>query len=205
MRQMNLFIKRGEVFYRYSIKVDFVFCLFIIQKSFCVSKYFYLCEKYSFMANEETANLDTNIIHITIKSVIISLRKTLNKGLSVYAFYSQIGKEQCQPPLNVLTQFERVIHLSFAPHQRRIGGAGQAWVKIGRTNASSSRKVYCMDDYDFIDIEHEALVLVVTSTFGNGDPPENGEVRSDHISFCFIPVIAGQFCGRKKKAPDQSI
>lgn len=40
------------------------------------------------MANEETANLDTNIIHITIKSVIISLRKTLNKGLSVYAFYS---------------------------------------------------------------------------------------------------------------------
>uniref|UniRef100_A0A2P2IBF2 Nitric oxide synthase n=3 Tax=Hirondellea gigas TaxID=1518452 RepID=A0A2P2IBF2_9CRUS len=36
-------------------------------------------------------------------------------------------------------------------------------------------QVYCMDDYDIIDIEHEALVLVVTSTFGNGDPPENGE------------------------------
>ncbi|XP_047740662.1 nitric oxide synthase, salivary gland-like, partial [Hyalella azteca] len=26
-----------------------------------------------------------------------------------------------------------------------------------------------------INIEHETLVLVVTSTFGNGDPPENGE------------------------------
>ncbi|MCL4139821.1 UNVERIFIED_CONTAM: hypothetical protein GTU68_052206, partial [Idotea baltica] len=37
-------------------------------------------------------------------------------------------------------------------------------------------QVYCMTDYDIIDIEHEALVLVVTSTFGNGDPPENGEV-----------------------------
>lgn len=33
-----------------------------------------------------------------------------------------------------------------------------------------------MADYDLINIEHEALVLVVTSTFGNGDPPENGEV-----------------------------
>ncbi|XP_064613409.1 nitric oxide synthase 1-like [Liolophura sinensis] len=36
-------------------------------------------------------------------------------------------------------------------------------------------RVVCMDEYDVIDLEHEALVLVVTSTFGNGDPPENGE------------------------------
>lgn len=35
-----------------------------------------------------------------------------------------------------------------------------------------------MDDYDVVDLEHETLVLVVTSTFGNGDPPENGEVSS---------------------------
>lgn len=38
--------------------------------------------------------------------------------------------------------------------------------------------VYCMEDYDISNIEHEALLLVVTSTFGNGDPPENGLVRS---------------------------
>jgi sulfite reductase alpha subunit-like flavoprotein len=38
-------------------------------------------------------------------------------------------------------------------------------------------QVYCMADYDMSSIEHEALLLVVTSTFGNGDPPENGEVR----------------------------
>jgi sulfite reductase alpha subunit-like flavoprotein len=37
-------------------------------------------------------------------------------------------------------------------------------------------QVYCMADYDMSSIEHEALLLVVTSTFGNGDPPENGEV-----------------------------
>ena len=33
-----------------------------------------------------------------------------------------------------------------------------------------------MDSYDIISLEHESLVLVITSTFGNGDPPENGEV-----------------------------
>ncbi|XP_059483538.1 nitric oxide synthase-like protein isoform X3 [Neocloeon triangulifer] len=39
-------------------------------------------------------------------------------------------------------------------------------------------QVYCMQDYDMSSVEHEALLLVVTSTFGNGDPPENGEVEN---------------------------
>lgn len=33
-----------------------------------------------------------------------------------------------------------------------------------------------MAKYDISNIEHEALLLVITSTFGNGDPPESGEV-----------------------------
>ncbi|XP_062874328.1 nitric oxide synthase, brain [Trichomycterus rosablanca] len=36
-------------------------------------------------------------------------------------------------------------------------------------------KVMSMEEYDVVHLEHETLVLVVTSTFGNGDPPENGE------------------------------
>lgn len=38
-----------------------------------------------------------------------------------------------------------------------------------------------MSDYDISNIEHEALLLVITSTFGNGDPPENGEVEFSFI------------------------
>ena len=37
-------------------------------------------------------------------------------------------------------------------------------------------QVVCMQDYANPEMENEQLVLIVTSTFGNGDPPENGEV-----------------------------
>lgn len=49
-------------------------------------------------------------------------------------------------------------------------------------------QVYCMADYDISSIEHEALLLVVTSTFGNGDPPENGEVN------IYVINITENFC-----------
>nr|KAI8753849.1 nitric oxide synthase [Biomphalaria glabrata] len=42
-------------------------------------------------------------------------------------------------------------------------------------------KVLCMEDYDVSSLEHESLVLVVTSTFGNGEPPENGEMLSKSL------------------------
>jgi len=33
-----------------------------------------------------------------------------------------------------------------------------------------------MDEYNISDLEKETLLLVVTSTFGNGDSPNNGKV-----------------------------
>lgn len=39
-----------------------------------------------------------------------------------------------------------------------------------------------MSDYDLASLEHEALLLIVTSTFGNGDPPENGELFAKHLA-----------------------
>ncbi|XP_015277399.1 PREDICTED: nitric oxide synthase, inducible [Gekko japonicus] len=38
-----------------------------------------------------------------------------------------------------------------------------------------SPKVICMDSYNLSDLEKETLLLVVTSTFGNGDSPSNGK------------------------------
>uniref|UniRef100_A0A8B9I9E5 Nitric oxide synthase n=1 Tax=Anser brachyrhynchus TaxID=132585 RepID=A0A8B9I9E5_9AVES len=37
-------------------------------------------------------------------------------------------------------------------------------------------KILCMDEYNITDLEKETLLLVVTSTFGNGDSPNNGKV-----------------------------
>lgn len=42
-------------------------------------------------------------------------------------------------------------------------------------------QVLSMDEYDISNIEHEALLLVITSTFGNGDPPENGEAFAQNL------------------------
>ena len=38
----------------------------------------------------------------------------------------------------------------------------------------------CMDEYDVEKLANEECVYLVASTFGNGDPPRNGEVRSHH-------------------------
>ena len=46
-------------------------------------------------------------------------------------------------------------------------------------------QVVSMAEYDIFKLEHETLVLVVTSTFGNGDPPENGEVKFDGFAMMY--------------------
>ncbi|KAL4714040.1 hypothetical protein ACJJTC_008394 [Scirpophaga incertulas] len=42
-------------------------------------------------------------------------------------------------------------------------------------------QVHSMADYDMFSIEHETLLLIVTSTFGNGEPPANGMDFAEHL------------------------
>ncbi|XP_039576696.1 nitric oxide synthase, inducible [Passer montanus] len=44
-----------------------------------------------------------------------------------------------------------------------------------------STKILCMDEYNICDLEKETLLLVVTSTFGNGDAPGNGKTLKDSL------------------------
>ncbi|KAF2973584.1 hypothetical protein EK904_003990 [Melospiza melodia maxima] len=44
-----------------------------------------------------------------------------------------------------------------------------------------STKILCMDEYNICDLENETLLLVVTSTFGNGDSPGNGKALKDSL------------------------
>nr|XP_034995867.1 nitric oxide synthase, inducible [Zootoca vivipara] len=48
-------------------------------------------------------------------------------------------------------------------------------------NCAFNTRVICMDDYDPRDLEKEALLLVVTSTFGNGDAPSNGKMLQNTL------------------------
>lgn len=58
------------------------------------------------------------------------------------------------------------------------GGRGwraPAWLPSADVHLGA-RQVLCMDEYQLSYLEEEQLLLVVTSTFGNGDSPGNGEV-----------------------------
>ncbi|XP_065196544.1 nitric oxide synthase 3-like [Sycon ciliatum] len=47
--------------------------------------------------------------------------------------------------------------------------------KVGELFSNSfNYQVTCMDEYNPLELEHEQMVVIVTSTFGNGEPPENG-------------------------------
>ena len=46
----------------------------------------------------------------------------------------------------------------------------------GLMSTLGAAQILCMDQYRLSNLEEEQLLLVVTSTFGNGDSPGNGEV-----------------------------
>ena len=54
-----------------------------------------------------------------------------------------------------------------------------------------------MEDYEFSHLEYEELLFVVTSTFGNGDAPENGEVK---MRFLRQITHSSFFCNKINKS-----
>ncbi|KAK2831743.1 hypothetical protein Q7C36_016829 [Tachysurus vachellii] len=42
-------------------------------------------------------------------------------------------------------------------------------------------RILCMEDYSFLELEKECLLMVVTSTFGNGDSPGNGQMFKKYL------------------------
>jgi sulfite reductase alpha subunit-like flavoprotein len=53
-------------------------------------------------------------------------------------------------------------------------------------NLSFYVEIKCMDEYEFENLHKESLLILVTSTFGNGEPPDNGKVFSIISSFINI-------------------
>ncbi|XP_063821545.1 nitric oxide synthase-like protein [Ostrinia nubilalis] len=67
-------------------------------------------------------------------------------------------------------------------------------------------QVHCMADYDITSIEHEALLLVVTSTFGNGDPPENGVAFGEHLcEILYTDQVGEEMTGNQMLTPKSFI
>lgn len=60
--------------------------------------------------------------------------------------------------------------------------------------ASFNTRVMCMEDYEISDLQSESLLVMVASTFGTGEPPDNGKdfwsslkiLRNDNVSLKHI-------------------
>uniref|UniRef100_A0A8C4VBK9 Nitric oxide synthase n=1 Tax=Falco tinnunculus TaxID=100819 RepID=A0A8C4VBK9_FALTI len=65
-------------------------------------------------------------------------------------------------------------------------------------NCAFNTKILCMDEYNICDLEKETLLLVVTSTFGNGDSPNNGKglvsVLNQYAVFGLGSSMYPEFC-----------
>uniref|UniRef100_A0A8C1ZGJ5 Nitric oxide synthase, inducible n=1 Tax=Cyprinus carpio TaxID=7962 RepID=A0A8C1ZGJ5_CYPCA len=68
-------------------------------------------------------------------------------------------------------------------------------------NCAFKSQVVCMEDYNFSELEKESFLIVVTSTFGNGDCPGNGEVWTylctlylKPLTFIFSPLLYRVHC-----------
>ncbi|XP_022236006.1 nitric oxide synthase, salivary gland-like, partial [Limulus polyphemus] len=106
---------------------------------------------------------------------------------------------------NIVIVDHHTLAESFMKHmeneQKQRGGCPADWVWIVPPLSSSLTPVFhqemlnyvlkpsyeyqvmCMEDYDVRNLEQESLFIVVTSTFGNGNPPDNGKVACSSYNF----------------------
>ncbi|XP_023692108.2 nitric oxide synthase 2b, inducible [Paramormyrops kingsleyae] len=58
-------------------------------------------------------------------------------------------------------------------------------------NSAFNSRVLCMHEYNITDLEKESFLVVVTSTFGNGESPENGKNFWKHLYA--VPCLRNKF------------
>ncbi|XP_066533388.1 nitric oxide synthase, inducible-like [Hoplias malabaricus] len=75
-------------------------------------------------------------------------------------------------------------------------GKSQTFAKKLKSILSSafSPRLICMEDYNIGDLEKEQLLMVVTSTFGNGESPGNGETFSKELMSMKILKNTFRYC-----------
>uniref|UniRef100_A0A8C8BGS0 Nitric oxide synthase n=1 Tax=Otus sunia TaxID=257818 RepID=A0A8C8BGS0_9STRI len=118
-------------------------------------------------------------------------QEMLNYVLTPFYYYQKFVQCRCGSSHNVIIFFPRAVLFASSLMRQTMATRPKVTVvyatETGKSetlanslcslfNCAFNTKILCMDEYNICDLEKETLLLVVTSTFGNGDSPNNGKV-----------------------------